>query len=126
MRTILTKEKWPLLFGFLLVIFCVVHSKTIVKISQICTSPATAATQPTHLEHLERLTCLTDTSWEEFRTVARPLLPRLISDFELNFVYHYLQRPMEKDTVSMTREEQLKILLIFMATDDFRKKVRAR
>lgn len=107
-------KKLPLIIGIFLIIVWSASKKVILQIDSTLCIEHTAKPFPSYLDQLDKLTCLTNASWEQFYTTARPILPEIISDKELKFVYRFLQEPspVHLDETA-TQEDKLKALLIF-------------
>lgn len=106
-------KKLPLIIGGLLLIFWSASKKTIFQLDHTLCIEHTAKPFPSYLDRLDKLTCLTNASWEQFYTTARPILPEVISDAELKFVYHFLQKPSQTHLDEPTTQaDRLKVLLI--------------
>ena len=107
-------KKLPLIIGVLLIIVWSASKKTIFQLDHTLCIEHTAKPLPSYLDRLDKLTCLTNASWEQFYRTARPILPEVISEEELKFVYHFFQAPspayLEK---TATQADKLKVLLIF-------------
>jgi len=115
MNTRQTIKKWPLIVGAFLMVIWSANKKMIFQIEDTLCIEHTTKLSPSYVDRLDKLTCLTDTSWEQFHRTARPLLPEVISDKELEFVYHFLQQPPKEGYFDepSAQKDRLKILLIF-------------
>ena len=107
-------KKLPLIIGGLLIMIWGATQKTIFQINHTLCIEHTAKPLPSYLDQLDKLTCLTNASWEQFYTTSRPILPAVISDEELKFVYHFLQAPSPPQLdETATQTDKLKVLLLF-------------
>lgn len=107
-------KKLPLIIGLFLIMIWGASKKIIFQTNSTLCLEHTAKLFPSYLDRLDKLTCLTDASWEQFHRTARPILPEIISDKELKFIYHFLQEPSPAHLdETATQADKLKVLLIF-------------
>jgi len=117
MNTRQKMKKLPLIIGAFLLIIWGASKKVIFQVEDTLCIEHNTKLYPSHLDRLDKLTCLANTSWEQFHRTARPLLPEIISDKELDFVYHFLQQPPKEGYFDepAAQEDRLKVLLILSA-----------
>lgn len=102
--------KLPLLIGVLLIIMWGASKK--INLREESTLTDKVATNLS-FSNLDKLSGVTTASWEVFYATARPILPPVISDSELHFIYEMLQTPTQAYfDEPTTQKDKLKALLI--------------